>query len=336
MGDRVGGHVEVVGQVALGVEVHHEHVQPGAPEDVGQRAHRRGLAGAALLGEDRDRVAHGPTIPRACARVRPTLRMGATRYLLRPRPVARPAERARNPRGGDPAAGSAWPVRPELRARRLRRRLRRASAAPASHEVVCRALHVLEHLEHRGAEGADPDTGDGAGILMQMPDAFLRGEAGFELPPAGPLRRRPVLPAAGQRGGGDAAARGDRRGRGPDVLGWRDVPVDERACGTTARAVRAAHRAAVHRADDSVTDQDALERKLYVIRRLIERANLDDLSIPSFSSRTIVYKGMLTAPQLRATSPTCATSASSAGWRSCTRASPPTPSRAGSSRTRTG
>ena len=57
--------------------------------------------------------------------------------------------------------------------------------APASHEVVARALHALERLEHRGAEGADPDTGDGAGILIQLPDAFLRAEVDFELPEAG-------------------------------------------------------------------------------------------------------------------------------------------------------
>ena len=57
--------------------------------------------------------------------------------------------------------------------------------APASHEVVLRALDVLNRMEHRGAEGADPETGDGAGILIQIPDAFLRAEAGFELPPAG-------------------------------------------------------------------------------------------------------------------------------------------------------
>ena len=57
--------------------------------------------------------------------------------------------------------------------------------APASHEVISRALWALEHLEHRGAEGADPDTGDGAGILVQLPDALLRGDVGFELPEAG-------------------------------------------------------------------------------------------------------------------------------------------------------
>ena len=77
--------------------------------------------------------------------------------------------------------------------------------APASHEVVSRALWALEHLEHRGAEGADPDTGDGAGILIQLPDAFLRAEAGFELPPERALRRGRLLPAARRRGPGASA-----------------------------------------------------------------------------------------------------------------------------------
>ena len=70
-------------------------------------------------------------------------------------------------------------------------------------------------MEHRGAEGADPDTGDGAGILLQIPDAFLRAEVGLRAAAGGPLRRGDVLPAARQPGGGHAAARGDRRGRGP-------------------------------------------------------------------------------------------------------------------------
>ena len=67
--------------------------------------------------------------------------------------------------------------------------------APASHEVISRALWALEHLEHRGAEGADADTGDGAGILIQLPDAFLRDEVPFDAARAGPLRRRRLLPA---------------------------------------------------------------------------------------------------------------------------------------------
>ena len=173
--------------------------------------------------------------------------------------------------------------------------------APGSHEVISRALYALEQLEHRGGEGADPDTGDGSGILVQIPDAFLREEAGLDLPHAGgygvamcflpqdeQLRRRAVeliersVEAEGQR-----------------LIGWREVPIDESACGVAA-AASAPHIAQlfVGAAGDGVADRDAFERKLYVIRRVVEREQLDDLSIASFSSRTVVYKGMLTAPQL--------------------------------------
>ena len=119
--------------------------------------------------------------------------------------------------------------------------------APGSHEVISRALYALEQLEHRGGEGADPDTGDGSGILVQIPDAFLREEAGLELPNAGgygvamcflpqdeELRRRAVeliersVEAEGQR-----------------LIGWREVPIDESACGVAARGERPAHRPAV-------------------------------------------------------------------------------------------
>ena len=172
--------------------------------------------------------------------------------------------------------------------------------APASHEVVARALHALERLEHRGAEGADPDTGDGAGILIQLPDAFLRAEAGFELPERGPLRRGRLLPARRatrprrcelleER----VEAEGQQRARLARGAGQRGRLRQRLARG------RAAHRPAVRgrRASD-VADQDAFERKLYVIRRGVEHEDLEDLAIPSFSSRTMVLKGMLTAPQL--------------------------------------
>jgi glutamate synthase domain-containing protein 2/glutamate synthase domain-containing protein 1/glutamate synthase domain-containing protein 3 len=172
--------------------------------------------------------------------------------------------------------------------------------APASHEVIQRALRALEQLEHRGAEGADPDTGDGAGILLQLPDAFLRAEAGLELPPAGRYGvAMCFLPP-------ETAARADARAlleravdaEGQRVIGWREVPVVEDACGSSARAC-APHIAQLFvGAGAGVTDQDALERKLYVIRRVVEREQVEGLAVASFSSRTAVYKGMLTAPQL--------------------------------------
>jgi glutamate synthase domain-containing protein 2/glutamate synthase domain-containing protein 1/glutamate synthase domain-containing protein 3 len=171
----------------------------------------------------------------------------------------------------------------------------------ATHAVVEKGLDALENLEHRGAEGADPNTGDGAGILMQVPDAFIRGAvSGIELPapgrygvgvcflPSDPERRRALeqvieetIEAEGQR-----------------LLWWRDVPVDERYAGETARLSAPVIRHVIVGAADEVPDQGAFERKLYVIRRVIERAGGAELAIPSFSSKTIVYKGMLTAPQL--------------------------------------
>ena len=150
-----------------------------------------------------------------------------------------------------------------------------------THEVVRRALEALDNLEHRGAEGADVRTGDGAGILVQLPDAFLRGVAGVELPPPG------------QYGVGMCFLPHDRavrakledmiernvRVEGQRVLGWRDVPVDEAHVGSTANASRPyVKQLFVGAGGDHDParpdgfDQDAFERKLYVIRRIVELA----------------------------------------------------------------
>jgi glutamate synthase domain-containing protein 1 len=85
---------------------------------------------------------------------------------------------------------------------------------------------------------------------------------------------------------------------GQNVLGWREVPVNEAACGSASRAVAPRVVQLFVGAGDETTDQDSFERKLYVIRRTVEHADLERLAIPSFSSRTMVLKGMLTAPQL--------------------------------------
>jgi glutamate synthase domain-containing protein 2/glutamate synthase domain-containing protein 1/glutamate synthase domain-containing protein 3 len=168
-----------------------------------------------------------------------------------------------------------------------------------THATVQRALDVLDALEHRGASGAEIDTGDGAGILIQLPDALLREVAGCELPPLG---RYAVgmcfLPK-------DAARRGELEAliertiicEDLALLGWRDVPVDSSVPGPSAAAVEPAIRQVLVGAPPEL-DQDAFERKLYVTRRIIEKAAGEDLAIPSFSSRTLVYKGMLTSPQL--------------------------------------
>jgi glutamate synthase domain-containing protein 2/glutamate synthase domain-containing protein 1/glutamate synthase domain-containing protein 3 len=171
----------------------------------------------------------------------------------------------------------------------------------ASHAVVEKALDALENLEHRGAEGADPNTGDGAGILLQVPDAFFRGAAaGMELPPVGrygvgvcylpaDVERRVVL---------EQLIEDTITAEGQRAIWWRDVPVDDAHVGETARLSAPVIRQVLIEASEDVLDQDAFERKLYVIRRLIERKAGQELALPSFSSRTMVYKGMLTAPQL--------------------------------------
>src|SRR5689334_16287432 len=158
-----------------------------------------------------------------------------------------------------------------------------------SHETVERALTALANLEHRGAAGADALTGDGAGILVQVPHAFFRAalDAGLPEPygvavcflPHEPSRRAELerlLEATVEEGG-------------QEVVAWRDVPVDARHVGATAGSVAPLIRQLFVAAAPGL-DADAFERKLYVIRRRAELAAGPDLVLPSFSSRTVVYK----------------------------------------------
>jgi glutamate synthase (NADPH) large chain len=172
--------------------------------------------------------------------------------------------------------------------------------APASNEVIERALVALDRLEHRGGKGADPDTGDGSGILLQLPDAFLRENAGFELPEVGTYGVATCfLPRSeDERRGAVEALERTVEAEGQRLLGWREVPVDSMACGTGALRTAPYIAQLFVGAGDTVHDQDTLERALFVIRRLVERERIEGFSIPTFSSRTLVYKGMLTAPQL--------------------------------------
>ncbi len=171
-----------------------------------------------------------------------------------------------------------------------------------THETVERAITALENLEHRGATGADPRTGDGAGILIQMPDELFRGIVGDELPPAGQYgvgvcflpKDDPTRAAELEKLLVDTV-----EAEGQRVVCWRDIPLDLAHVGDTASSVAPVVKQLVIAASpDLATDQDAFERKLYVIRRVAELAAGSDLVIPSFSSRTIVYKGMLMSPQL--------------------------------------
>ncbi len=172
----------------------------------------------------------------------------------------------------------------------------------ATHEVVARGVQALKNLEHRGASGADPCTGDGAGILMQMPDELLRARAGFELPPAGSYGVLMCFLA-----GDEQARRGLQElleqtvlEEGQEVIGWRDVPVRVEHTGEVAGRVRPTIRQLfVGAGPEHAGDQDAFERKLYVIRRVCELSERGrGLYVASSSSRTLNYKGMLTSWQL--------------------------------------
>jgi glutamate synthase (NADPH/NADH) large chain len=179
----------------------------------------------------------------------------------------------------------------------------------ASHQIIEQGIQILVNLTHRGAAGCDPDTGDGAGLLIQIPHAFFARECdrlGFSLPPPGrygvgmvflPVERHERLLAEG-------ILERIAREEGLEVLGWRDTPVDDTAIGRIARASRP-YIEQLFLAPRNGMDQDALERKLYVVRKRAEREiAAGDLRekghfyIPSLSTRTIVYKGLLLAPQI--------------------------------------
>ncbi|QBI21821.1 glutamate synthase large subunit [Egibacter rhizosphaerae] len=173
-----------------------------------------------------------------------------------------------------------------------------------SHETVRRGLDSLDCMEHRGAEGADVDSGDGAGILLQMPDRFLRAvvaeELGADLPEPGRYAvAMCFLPQDEEERSGQEAVLVDAvRRAGQHVLGWRDVPVRPEAIGRVARESAPVIRQLLVAAGEDVSDQAEFERRLYVARRSAAVASGEALTVASCSSRTIVYKGMLTAPQL--------------------------------------
>ncbi|MFE5935183.1 glutamate synthase large subunit [Streptomyces sp. NPDC056470] len=164
----------------------------------------------------------------------------------------------------------------------------------ASHALVEQALTVLRNLEHRGATGSEPDSGDGAGILLQVPDAFLREVTDFDLPAAGAYAVGiAFLPADGSA---QAVSQIETIAseEGLDVLGWREVPVAPELLGASARSTMPVFRQ-LFVADGTSTDI-ALDRKAFVLRKRAEREA--GTYFPSLSARTIVYKGMLTTGQL--------------------------------------
>ena len=179
-----------------------------------------------------------------------------------------------------------------------------------SHDIVRTALQMAVNLTHRGACGCDATTGDGAGILVQLPDAFLRrvgGELGLGLPEAGAYGTGLVFlpPHAEQRRRCREMIAAAVKDQGQTLIGWRKVPVEREAIGGLALAVEPAVRQVFVGRGPGLVDRRAFERKLYTIRKLAERAvrgsNLPQKSyfhIPSLSARTMVYKGMFVADQL--------------------------------------
>jgi glutamate synthase (ferredoxin) len=183
-----------------------------------------------------------------------------------------------------------------------------------STKMVEDALQILLNLQHRGASGCEKNTGDGAGILMQVPHGFL-------VEACAQAKGRITLPAAGQYGVGVVFLPNDPgsraacehlfekvvRDEGQRFLGWREVPTDNRMLGTTAQRSQPVIKQLFIGRHPSIPDDEAWERKLYVIRRRARHAvrRLDipekgNFYVPSLSARTIIYKGMLNPDQLSA------------------------------------
>ena len=178
-------------------------------------------------------------------------------------------------------------------------------AGRRDHSIVRKAITALLRLEHRGARGAEENTGDGAGILLQVPDEFFRAVVDFELPAAGAYAVGIAFLPADQVAADDAAAAIEQLAAEENlrVLGWRALPVDpdKADIGPTARAAMPSFRqlfvAGVEDGDDAPTGIE-LERRTFCLRKRAEHTT--GVYFPSLSPRTIVYKGMLAEPQVDA------------------------------------
>lgn len=180
-----------------------------------------------------------------------------------------------------------------------------------SYSIVDDALKILENLKHRGGEGADQKSGDGAGILTQIPHEFFRRECevlGFHLPPEGEYGVGMIFAHRYEDFRKEQMRLFEEivKAEGQTVLGWREVPIDESLIGEAARSIRPRFLQVFIGKNPALKEQMDFERKLYIIRRLAEKKIIPlsegmgtDFYIASLSSRTIVYKGMLTSLQLR-------------------------------------
>jgi glutamate synthase domain-containing protein 2/glutamate synthase domain-containing protein 1/glutamate synthase domain-containing protein 3 len=176
-----------------------------------------------------------------------------------------------------------------------------------SHAIIERGIEVLRNLMHRGATGADALTGDGAGLLVQIPDAFMRNECaklGFQLPAAGSYGVGMLFVPQDRAAREECRALVDRVAaeEGMSCLGWRDVPVDAGVIGEKARAEMPVMLQCFVAAPGLSGEE--LERKLYLVRKQVERGSdcppggPNGFYVASLSSRTVVYKGMMLGPQV--------------------------------------
>ncbi len=163
-----------------------------------------------------------------------------------------------------------------------------------SHEIVSLALTALRNLEHRGASGAEPDSGDGAGILIQIPDKFYRSVIDFDLPKQGSYATG-IFFIENWSEEIDQQIRNIATEEGIKILGWRDVPVNTKSIGKTALSVMPTFKQIFICGFKDEVDL-VLERLAFCLRKRIE--HLLPIYVPSLSSKTIVYKGMLTTGQL--------------------------------------
>jgi glutamate synthase (NADPH/NADH) large chain len=163
-----------------------------------------------------------------------------------------------------------------------------------THEIVSKALTALRNLEHRGASGAEVDSGDGAGILIQIPDKFYRSVVNFDLPKASEYATGIFFVNPGETGYQESIEKIAKE-EGLKVLGWRDVPINSKSLGKTAISVMPEFKQIFISGGKNENDL-VLERMAFCLRKRVEHTL--PIYISSLSSRTIVYKGMLTTGQL--------------------------------------
>ncbi|MFM8254272.1 MAG: glutamate synthase subunit alpha, partial [Actinomycetota bacterium] len=167
----------------------------------------------------------------------------------------------------------------------------------ARHDIVSLGLTALRNMEHRGASGAEPDSGDGAGILIRIPDQFFREVVEFPLPPAGSYGAGIAFLPADERKSGEVlqAMKSIASEEGLSIIGWRDLPINASSLGATAKSVMPSFKEVFLEGKNGESNL-ALDRLLFIFRKRAEHSL--EAYFPSLSSQTIVYKGMLTTGQL--------------------------------------